>query len=326
MSEFPLLSVTGLGKRYLDRRSRGRDVTHVDAVRELSFSMQTGDSLAIVGESGSGKTTTARMILGLEEPTAGSIAFLGRALSRRPSPAERRERARGIQIVFQDPYLSLDPRQSARRVVDEVIKFHFGLTQSESEKRTTELLHSVGLGEAEWESRPAKLSGGQRQRVAIARALAAQPTLLVLDEAVSALDVSVQAQILNLLQRLRRDSSISYLFITHNLAVVRQVCDDVLVMYRGTDVERGPVDEVLSQPSHPYTQKLIASVPSPESTWSTSPTVGDDPASGCPYRTRCPHSMDACEAEPALVSVSDTHQSRCWLHSPAESHATGGRS
>lgn len=314
MAEAPLLSVDGLGKRYLDRSSGSATRTHVDAVRELSFTMQRGDSLAIVGESGSGKTTTARMILGLEEPSAGTIEFDGRRLSARPSAAERRERARGIQIVFQDPYLSLEPRQSARRVLDEVIRFHFGLTQSERDERVTTLLRSVGLGEAEWGVRPAKLSGGQRQRVAIARALAAEPALLVLDEAVSALDVSVQAQILNLLQQLRRDSGVSYLFITHNLAVVRQVCDDVLVMYRGADVERGTVDQVLSQPAHPYTQKLISSVPTPESTWQSSPVVVEHLSPGCAYQSRCPQAFSRCTQEPPLVPVGGVQQARCWLH------------
>ena len=311
-----LLEVHGLGKRFRDR-GRRRSATHVDAVQDLTFAVPAGGALAIVGESGSGKTTTARMILGLEQPSSGTMSFDGVPLSARPSGRERRERARKIQIVFQNPYVSLDPRQTPLAVVEEVLRFHFDLAPAARRSRAVSLLESVGLGEREIRSRPHRLSGGQNQRVAIARALAAEPRLLVLDEAVSALDVSVQAQILNLLQSLRRDFEISYLFISHNLGVVRQVCDDVLVMYRGSAVETGPVEQVLTAPAHPYTQKLIASVPAPGAVWTPSPIPAEDPVDGCRFRNRCPHAFDRCTEQPPLIAVGAAQTSRCWLAAPA---------
>ena len=258
------LSVEGLSKTFIVKRAMsGRARTEIPAVREISFSLAAGSSLGIVGESGSGKTTIARMLVGLETPSAGRIALQGKELAARPSRAERQERARAIQIVFQDPYTSLDPRQSVRRALDEVQRVHFGRSQADSAARTSELLDAVGLGVKESRSLPRELSGGQRQRVAIARALAAEPEILVLDEAVSALDVSIQAQILNLLADLRRDLRLTYILISHDLAVVRQVADDVLVMYRGRAVETGPVETILAAPLHPYTQRLLESVPRP---------------------------------------------------------------
>jgi ABC-type glutathione transport system ATPase component len=234
------------------------------AVDDVSFALAEGRSLAVIGESGSGKTTLARMLVGLEQPTSGRIWIggLDRSLPPRGS-AERRLRGREVQIVFQHPYSSLDRRQSARACLDEALRLHFRLTRQERADRVDELCDQVGLDERQRGALPRDLSGGQRQRVAIARALAARPRVLVLDEAVASLDVSIQAQILNLLADIREQEQISYVLISHDLAVVRQVTDEALVMERGRVVERGATGDVLDAPQHPYTQLLRSSVPGP---------------------------------------------------------------
>ncbi|MET9851601.1 ATP-binding cassette domain-containing protein [Streptomyces sp. NPDC006450] len=232
------------------------------AVEDVSFTLAPGASLALVGESGSGKTTTVRMLVGLETPDAGTVRLGGRDRSARVrSRDERLARAREIQMVFQDPYLSLDPRVTAAGCVDEVLRLHTGLDAAARRARVAELLDQVGLGGREASALPRRLSGGQRQRVAIARALAVEPRVLVLDEAVAALDVSIQAQILELLSTIRREAGIGYLFVTHDLAVVRHVADEVLVLRSGQVVESGPTGRVLDAPQHPYTRLLLDSVP-----------------------------------------------------------------
>ncbi|MEU6624914.1 ATP-binding cassette domain-containing protein [Streptomyces litmocidini] len=246
------LVVDGLRKRYGDH-------TAVDGV---SFALTPGSCLALVGESGSGKTTTVRMLVGLERPDGGTVRLDGRDRSTRArGRAERLARAREIQMVFQDPYLSLDPRVTVAGCLDEVLRLHTGLDRDGRRARVSELLDQVGLGAREASALPRGLSGGQRQRVAIARALAVEPRVLVLDEAVAALDVSIQAQILELLGAIRRESGIGYLFVTHDLAVVRHVADEVLVLRSGRVVETGPVARVLDAPEHPYTRLLLDSVP-----------------------------------------------------------------
>ncbi|GAA2354751.1 ABC transporter ATP-binding protein [Nonomuraea africana] len=239
------LEVRGLRKRY----------GTATAVDDVSFDLAAGGSLGLVGESGSGKTTTARLLLGLERPDAGTVLVAGRPLA----VLDRRARARLIQIVFQDPFGSLDPRLAVRESLTEVLRLHFPGEPHAS--RVTELLDQVGLGPREAGALPRELSGGQRQRVAIARALAVRPRVLVLDEAVAALDVSVQAQILGLLAEIRAASGVSYLFITHDLAVVGCVTDHVAVMRRGRIVESGPTARVLTAPAHDYTRLLLDSVP-----------------------------------------------------------------
>ncbi|WP_283134380.1 ABC transporter ATP-binding protein [Rhizohabitans arisaemae] len=232
------------------------------AVEDVSFSLAPGGSLAIVGESGSGKTTVANMIVGLERPTAGRVVACGRDRSRPPRSArERRERGHEVQIVFQDPYSSLDPRQSPAAAVDEVLRLHTRLGAPQRRRRVEELAELVGLDKRQLAALPSRLSGGQRQRVAIARALAAEPQVLILDESVAALDVSIQAQVLNVLADVREHTGVAYLFISHDLAVVRQVSDEVVVMQGGSIVERGPTSRVLDEPEHPYTRLLRASVP-----------------------------------------------------------------
>ncbi len=234
------------------------------AVDEVSFRIPEAGSLAIVGESGSGKTTIARMIVGLERPTAGTITACGNDRSRPARSArDRRRRGREVQIVFQDPYTSLDPRQSAEATIDEVLRLHHGWAAGRRRARIAELTDLVGLDGRQSRALPRALSGGQRQRVAIARALAAEPRVLILDESVAALDVSIQAQVLNLLADIRDETRVSYILISHDLAVVRQLTDEVIVLHRGQVVERGPTARVLDEPQDPYTQRLRASVPRP---------------------------------------------------------------
>ncbi|MFG2995332.1 ABC transporter ATP-binding protein [Streptomyces sp. NPDC048340] len=248
----PALEVRGLRRTYGATR----------AVDDVSFTVPAGGSLGIVGESGSGKTTTARIVTGLERADAGEVRVRGTV--REPAArgrAARLRRAREVQLVFQDPLLSLDPRVPAGEVLRETLRLHF--PDRDPRPRVRELLDQVGLGEREAAARPRELSGGQRQRVAIARALAVEPAVLVLDEAVAALDVSVQAQILNLLADIRTRTEIAYLFITHDLGVVRAVTDSLVVMNSGRIVEQGPTASVLAAPEHAYTRLLLDSVPGP---------------------------------------------------------------
>ncbi|MET4159892.1 ABC transporter ATP-binding protein [Agromyces sp. PvR057] len=254
-----LLSARGLSKTY---HRRGKPP--VRAVVEATFELARGGALAVVGESGSGKSTLARMIVGLEQTDGGELAIAGR--DRASVPRGREERlahARSVQMVFQDPYLSLDPRITAGRSIEDALRLHTKRDRAAARSRAVDLLEQVGLTAAHADARPRTLSGGQRQRVAIARALAIEPDVLVMDEATSALDVSVQAQVLDLVAELRRERGLTVLFISHDLAVVRRVCDEVLVMRRGEVVERGATAELLVAPQHPYTRLLIDSVPKP---------------------------------------------------------------
>jgi ABC-type glutathione transport system ATPase component len=234
------------------------------AVDDVSFRVPDKGSLAIVGESGSGKTTVAKMIVGLEKPTAGTIVACGHDRSRRArSTAERQRRAREVQIVFQDPYTSLDPRQTVGAAIDEVLRLLHNWSAERRRERVRELEALVGLDERMSRALPRALSGGQRQRVAIARALAGEPRVVILDESVAALDVSIQAQVLNLLADVREETGVAYILISHDLAVVRHLTDRAIVMHRGAVVEEGPTARILEDPQHEYTRQLIASVPRP---------------------------------------------------------------
>ena len=312
----PVLEVDHVSKVFHGQFGLRRTRWATHAVRDVSFQVGRGASLALVGESGSGKTTLARLIVGLEMATVGQILLEGRRWEARVTPGDRVRRAKLVQIVFQDPYTSLTPHQAVGEALDEAQQVHFSRDVARRRERTDLLLTSVGLGERERTSLPRHLSGGQRQRAAIARALAAEPRLLVLDEPVSALDVSIQAQILNLLADLRRDLSLTYLFITHDLAVVRQVADTVVVLYRGRVVEQGPVELILKAPSHPYTQRLIDSVPRPGRVPTRRLGVVDERDTGCLYRARCPIARAECANEPGLLDLGAGQSARCWFARP----------
>ena len=257
----PLLQVTDLVRHYrLPRRQLWGPAPVVQALNGVSLRLEAGRSLGIVGESGSGKSTLARLVMALDTPTAGRVELLGRDLHALPA-AELRRARRDFQMVFQDPYGSLDPRQTVERTVTEPLQAQGGSTRAEQRQRTAEVLDQVGLRQSDAHKYPHEFSGGQRQRIAIARALITRPKLIVADEPVSALDVSVQAQVLNLLHDLQRDFGISYLLISHDLAVVNHLCDEVAVLYQGRTVEQGAPEELFTRPQHPYTRTLLAAMP-----------------------------------------------------------------
>ena len=262
MTDTPILEVVGLRKTYPVTQDGQR--TDFVAVDDVSFSVQQGSSLAIVGESGSGKSTIAKLLVGLERVTAGTILIDGQDRTAKPRGARaRRQRGSDIQIVYQDPYTSLDRRQTVEAALAEAVRLHSNLNRDQVARRVTELAEMVGLDQRQAEARPIALSGGQRQRVAIARALAAEPRVLILDESVAALDVSIQAQILNLLADIREATGVTYLLISHDLAVVRQLTRDAIVMRRGLVVEAGSTVSVLDHPQEAYTRRLRDSVPRP---------------------------------------------------------------
>ena len=248
----PVLEVTGLCKTF----------GPFTAVDDVSFTLERGASLGIVGESGSGKTTTARILVGLERATAGEVRLDGQVIGASPR-RQRVAQARRIQMIFQDPYQSFDPRLTVEESIAEPLRLHFRLSAEDRRRRVAELCDQVGLSERNARALPRHLSGGQRQRAAIARALGIRPEVLVLDEAVAALDVSIQAQVLTLLDDIRRDTGISYVFVSHDLAVVRAITDSAIVMRSGRVVERGATEELLRAPQHPYTRLLLDSVPEP---------------------------------------------------------------
>ncbi|MCX5053074.1 MULTISPECIES: ATP-binding cassette domain-containing protein [unclassified Streptomyces] len=262
MSE--LLRLDSLRKVFPVRTSAGEPAGELVAVDDVSFALPPGGSLAVVGESGSGKTTVARMVAGLEASTSGRIILDGDPVeASRAGRGARKTRARQVQMVFQDPYTSLDPKQTIEAAIEELLRAHFPWDADRRRERVAQLLDQVGLDKRQGGARPRALSGGQRQRAAIARALALEPRLLILDEAVAALDVSVQAQIINLLADLRTETGVAYLFISHDLGVVRQISDDCVVMHRGRVVEEGRTAAVLDDPQDPYTQRLLSAVPRP---------------------------------------------------------------
>jgi len=305
--------VDGLSKTFHQGHRRSDTTRDVQAVRDVSLSVGQAECLGIAGESGSGKSTLARMLVGLEVPTEGEIWVGGERLAESPRAVDRRHHARRIQMVFQDPYSSLDPRQPAGMVLDEVQRVHFDRDRSARDLRTVALLDAVGLGSGYLHAVPRSMSGGQRQRLAIARALAAEPSVIVLDEAVSALDVSIQAQILNLLSDLRTELALTYIFISHDLAVIRQVSDRVMVLYRGRLMEQAPVEQLFESAAHPYSQLLLDSVPRPGMSLRERPERGFLAEDGCLFRGRCTSAHYRCTTEPPLLTVAGSTQSRCWL-------------
>jgi ABC-type glutathione transport system ATPase component len=260
----PLLQVTGLVKDYAMPRERLlAPPPVVQALRGVSFTIEAGRSLGVVGESGSGKSTLARLVMALDTPTAGQVRFMGRDLHALPREELRRAR-RDFQMVFQDPYGSLDPRQTVERIVAEPLSAQGGVDAAERRRRASEVIESVGLRAADLGKYPHEFSGGQRQRIAIARALITRPALIVADEPVSALDVSVQAQVLNLMRDLQQQFGVTYLLISHDLAVVHHLCEDVAVLWQGRIVEQGPPQQLFQQPQHAYTRALLDAVPRAE--------------------------------------------------------------
>ncbi len=294
----------------------------VRAVDDVSFVIQRGETLGLVGESGCGKTTVGRCLLRLIEPSAGEIRFDGRNLTE-INRTELRGLRRKMQIIFQDPYSSLNPRMKVGQIIAEPLIVHKVGSKTEQREKVAELLRVVGL-EPDYANRyPHQFSGGQRQRIGIARALALNPDFIVADEPVSALDVSVQAQVVNLLQDLQAQFGLTYLFISHGLAVVKHISSRVGVMYLGKLIELASADDIYAQPLHPYTQALLAAIPSPvpQAVKRAVKKLGGDPPtplnppSGCRFHTRCPYMMERCKIEePKLAEIAPGHWAACHLH------------
>ena len=279
----------------------GRTVNHVKAVDGISFTIHEGETVSVVGESGCGKSTTGRSILRLVEPTSGKVLFDGVDLATL-SKEEMRQKRKDIQIIFQDPYASLNPRQTVFQILDEAMKIQGVGENGKRRDKIKELLQTVGLQEHQIDLYPHQFSGGQRQRIGIARALSVRPKLIVCDEAVSALDVSIQAQVLNLLKDLQKKYNLTYLFISHDLGVVRHISDRIIVMYLGKIMEINTKEAMFAEPGHPYTQALLSSIPSTnlDSHKERIILTGDvpspiNPPKGCPFHTRCPHAFELCQ-------------------------------
>ena len=320
-----LLDVRNLEKHFPVRGGLlRRVVAQVKAVDGVSFSLGTGQTLGLVGESGCGKSTLGRAILHLHKPTGGQVILEGTDLTT-AGPQKLLEMRREMQIIFQDPFASLSPRRTVAQTIREPLDVHRIGTPAERNHRVEELLQVVGMRTAVLDRYPHEFSGGQRQRIGIARALALNPKLIVADEPVSALDVSVRAQVLNLIARLQRERGIAFLFISHDLSVVEHVSDQVGVMYLGKLVEMAPAKEIYRDPRHPYTQALLSAVPVPDPTRKSRRIVltGDvpspmNPPPGCPFHRRCPKVMDICsQVAPPVVDVGSAgrpHRVACHLH------------
>lgn len=296
-------------------------VGHVKAVDGVSFQIKKGETLGLVGESGCGKTTAGRTILRLIEPTSGEILFQGQDIVKAPEQDLRKLR-QNMQIIFQDPYSSLNPRKTVADIIGESLLFHKKVaTTKDRDERVKELLVQVGLSPNYINRYPHEFSGGQRQRIGIARAIALNPSFIVCDEPVSALDVSIQAQVINLLMGLREKLALTYLFIAHDLSVVKHISNRIAVMYLGQIVEEASTKKLFANPTHPYTQALLAAIPipDPEKRKVRHPLQGDVPSplrppKGCRFSTRCPHVMERCrQEEPRYYEAGQDHISKCFL-------------
>ena len=315
----PLLEVTNIRRTYWMRSGFFGKAAAVHAVDDVSLTIRKGETLGLVGESGSGKSTTGRMVLGLERPDAGSVRFEGSAMAPVGSAAWRRQRAR-MQMIFQDPLGALDRRLTAAQQIREPLDIHQVGDMPAREHRLAELLRAVDLTREHGRRYPAELSGGQRQRVVLARALATKPEFLVCDEPVSALDVSIQAQVITLLADLQAQLDLTLLFISHDLRVVRQVSNQVAVMYLGRIVEFGSADDLFVSPLHPYTEALVSASPSPERRSANRIVLSGDPPdpssrpSGCAFHPRCPRVIARCRSEaPSLRPLAGDRQVACHL-------------
>ena len=322
MFDGPLLNIVDLVKHFpLGGGIMTKPRSWVKAVDGVSFHVLRGESFGLVGESGCGKTTLGRLILRLIEPTDGRVEFEGQNLFSL-SRTELRPLRRRMQIIFQDPYSSLDPRMKVGAIITEPLRAIQRLTRLQQQKTAAELLEKVGLQKADLDKYPHEFSGGQRQRIGIARSLCVRPELIVADEPVSALDVSIQAQVINLLQDLQDEFNLSYVFISHDLSVVEHICDRIAVMYLGKIVELAGKNDFSRSPRHPYTRALLQAIPLPDPHRRTEPFAmeGDvpnpiDPPSGCSFNPRCPYKFDRCSAEtPQLVETAAGHSVACWLN------------
>jgi len=314
----PLLEVRGLSKHYAMPRSAGswlrREPAEVlRAVDDVTLSVRAGRTLGLVGETGSGKSTVGRLVLRLETPTSGRVLLDGQDIGAGGAAGSRKLR-RDVQVVLQDPYTSLNPHETVGAALGEVLKVTGTASRAEREERVAQLLDQVGFPSGWADRRPGQLSGGGRQRVSIARALAVGPRLLVADEPVSALDVSVQAQVLNLFSRLQAELGLAYLFITHDLAVLERIADDVAVLYLGRVVESGPAATLFDSPAHPYTRALLAAAPRLGQRRSTASAVTGElpnpisPPAGCTFHPRCPLAMEVCRSVVPLTTTTDRGQ------------------
>jgi oligopeptide transport system ATP-binding protein len=314
----PLLKVVGLQKHF---PAAARGASPVKAVDEVSFEIEAGQTFGLVGESGSGKSTTGRCVLRLIEPTAGRIEFQGQNVMDL-SPSRLRAMRRDMQLVFQDPFSSLNPRMTIGDALEEPLIVHRLFDRVERKRKVAEMLEMVGLNPSYANRHPHEFSGGQRQRIGIARAIITRPKLVVADEAVSALDVSIQAQILNLLKDLQKEFGLSYLFVSHDLAVIRHMSDRIGVMYLGRMIESGSCENVFSAPKHPYTQALLAAIPRehpdqvrPRIVLQESIANPAAPPAGCHFHPRCPSCMDVCKSQaPPPVQIAPGEYAACHLY------------
>ncbi|QAA21664.1 ABC transporter ATP-binding protein [Sporolactobacillus terrae] len=318
----PLVTVRNLKKYYPIRSGfLGRKNKAIKAVDNISFDLKKGETFGLVGESGCGKSTTGRMLMMLTDPTEGTITFEGKNMLNLKGEQLRKER-RSFQMIFQDPYASLNPKMTIRAIIEEPLIIHGFKEKEERSNRVDELMKLVGLNQDQADRHAHEFSGGQRQRIGIARALALNPQLIIADEPVSALDVSIQAQIVNLLQDLQKKLGLTYLFISHDLSIIEHISDRIAVMYLGNIVELSTKTDLYAQPLHPYTQALISAIPRPDPLDKREKIVlkGDipspeNPPAGCPFHTRCPKALDKCRVEkPILSEKQSEHFVACHLY------------